>query len=152
MLQFSFMQPPATTMLCYHSYIYIICLDWWYYLSNKGMIDSLENLPLLSIVRLDWTRIKCIYSPHLWLLSPFQHLFACLSHSGTKPRFMLVIFNPRTAGLRIVALNKPARGIYPEPDLSHISLTPPHWNPTCRPAEPWHTPHGYLAKAKPHGE
>lgn len=93
------------------------------------MVDSSYDFLLLTIVQWDLTRIKLIYSPHLWLLYPFQFLFACLSHSGTKPWFMLVIFNPRTAGLRIVALNKPARGIYPEPDLSHISLTPPHWNP-----------------------
>lgn len=94
------------------------------------------------------------HTPHLWLLSPAG---TCLpvyhtSHRGTKPCFTLGIFNPRTAGLRIVALNKPARGIYPEPDHSHISLTPPRCTQAPRPAEPWHIPTGYLTNAKPHGE
>lgn len=42
-------------------------------------------------------------------------------HRGTMQRFVSAIFNPRTGGLRIVAFSNPTRGIYPEPDLSHVS-------------------------------
>lgn len=115
----------------------------------EGIVEY--NIPLLSTVQLKFQQGLILCIPCTSDFTPPQP-FACLSHSGTQPCSMPVIFNPRTVGLRIVAFNNPARGIYPEPDLSHVSLTPPHWNPAPRPAEPWHTSPSYLANAKPHGE